>query len=570
MDTVLRTSSIPKDCGILIEFNLPNTSKRIDFIIAGMDHANNNNYIVIELKQWQDAKATEFKDIVVTFVGHNERQVIHPSYQAYSYNMFLLDMNVAVHEKKVHGYACAYLHNYQKKPSEPLLAPQYLDIVNKAPVFFKHDAKKLQDYIYHKVGLGKGQNIISLIEDSKIIPSKELINCVNSLLKGNDEFILLDEQKVAFEAALGICKSASAKTVIIIQGGPGTGKSVIALNLLGKLLELKKNVRFVAPNAAFRNVMIETLSESNTQNKIRIKNLFMGSSTFCNCRENEFDILIVDEAHRLKDKRAYQYKGDNQIDDIISSSRISIFFIDDRQKIRPEDIGSIDEIKKIAGKFKADLFEYQLDAQFRCAGAKDFIAWIENILQIDSKHVPAKWDSSAFDFRIYEDPNRLYEAIKEKASKGYKARLVAGYAWYWTKTNNDLAQEKDVRIPEFNFSMPWNQRIRSELWAVNPNGLDQIGCVHTIQGLEFDYIGVIIGNDLIYNKANNRIEAVWEEYKDYAGKKGLKNDRATLNNLIKNIYRILLSRGMRGCYVFCRNRALRDYFIEQWSLIAEN
>lgn len=561
MDTIIRIGSIPDDCGVLIEFNIPNTNKRIDFLITGKDENGGSNFVVVELKQWQEARATPYKDVVITFVGHGERTVAHPSYQAYSYNTFLVDMNTSIQQNRIGGHACAYLHNYQPKRNEPLLEQHYMETVLKAPIFFKHDVRKLQDYIASKVGRGNGTEVLKHIENGEVRPSKELIDCVVGLLKGNDEFILLDDQKVAFEAIMSICESSRDKTVVMVKGGPGTGKSVIALNVFGKLLQGKKNVRFVAPNAAFRNVMLETLVKNDPRQRVRVKNLFMGSASLWECRDNEFNVLVVDEAHRLKNEMAYGYKGDNQIEDIISSSRIVIFFVDDRQRIRPEDIGSSDEIARIAKKYNADLHEFSLDAQFRCAGAKDFIAWVEKALQIDSSARTTAWDRESFDFRIYSTPNKLFKAVKEKNDEGFKARLVAGYAWDWTSLseNNDRAQILDVSMPEYDFAMPWNQRTKSELWAILPNGLEQIGCVHTIQGLEFDYIGVIIGNDLRYNRATGKVEAVWNEYKDKAGKKGLKNDPMTFNALVKNIYRILLSRGMRGCYVFCRDKNLRDY-----------
>jgi DUF2075 family protein len=503
MDTIIRIGSIPHDCGVLIEFNIPNTNKRIDFLITGKDENGGSNFVVVELKQWQEARATPCKDVVITFVGHGERTVAHPSYQAYSYNTFLVDMNTSIKQNRIGGHACAYLHNYQPKRNEPLLEQHYMETVLKAPIFFKHDVPSVTKIAYYDQPL----KCVARMHYSR------------KSIQGSEK---------------GICK---------------------VRNTIHDVRKLQDYI------ASFRNVMLETLVKNDPRQRVRVKNLFMGSASLWECRDNEFNVLVVDEAHRLKNEMAYGYKGDNQIEDIISSSRIVIFFVDDRQRIRPEDIGSSDEIARIAKKYNADLHEFSLDAQFRCAGAKDFIAWVEKALQIDSSARTTAWDRESFDFRIYSTPNKLFKAVKEKNDEGFKARLVAGYAWDWTSLseNNDRAQILDVSMPEYDFAMPWNQRTKSELWAILPNGLEQIGCVHTIQGLEFDYIGVIIGNDLRYNRATGKVEAVWNEYKDKAGKKGLKNDPVTFNALVKNIYRILLSRGMRGCYVFCRDKNLRDY-----------
>ncbi|SHE15180.1 Uncharacterized conserved protein [Chlamydia abortus] len=561
MERIIRNSRIADDCGIMIEYNIPSTSRRIDFIVAGQDENAQDNFVIVELKQWDSAQATEKEDLVVAYIGRNYRETPHPSYQAWSYRQMLTDMNEAIALHDLKGHSCAYLHNYRVPDPDPIKHERYQSIIREAPLFLADDSTKLQQFLYKHIGQGKGINLLYLIENGKIRPSKKLIDHVNGLFKGNSEFILLDEQKVAYETIMTLAQDTSIKRTVIVQGGPGTGKSVISMNALGGLINQKLNVKFVAPNASFRTVMVETLAKQQARARTRTRMLFAGSGQFYDAPPDFFDVLIVDEAHRLKGKGAYQYLGDNQIEDIIKASKVNVFFIDDYQRIRPDDIGSIAEIKRIAAKYQSEVMEYSLSAQFRCSGAEGFLNWVDDVLQIQPTANYDGWDHEAFGFELVDTPNQLYDMIYSKVNEGFKARLLAGFAWDWTgeREGNRNGEVPDVRIEEHGFQMPWNARSISSTWAIHESGVNQIGCVHTSQGLEFDYVGVIIGNDLKYDLDKLELYADYEEYKDRVGKRGLKSKPAQLTALIKNIYKILLSRGIKGCYVYCRNPELQQY-----------
>ncbi|WNY27139.1 DUF2075 domain-containing protein [Methanolapillus ohkumae] len=565
MSQIVDGSNVADDCGVLIEYNIPTSSKRVDFILSGQNKEEEDNFVIIELKQWDSAEPTEKEDIVKTFVGQAVREAAHPSYQAWSYQQMIHDMNTAVYEGNIKSHSCSYLHNYKEKNPEPLKLPQYAECIRQAPVFLRDDYKMLEDFLYCHVGRGKGMEILYRIENGKIKPSKKLIDHVSGLFRGNSEFILIDEQKVAFETIVNVAKKDdNKKRTIIVTGGPGTGKSVISMNALGELLKNEMNVQFVAPNAAFRNVLLEMLTQQIPKNKNRIRNLFSGSAKFYNTQENVFDVLIVDEAHRLKKAGAYQYQGENQIEDIIKASRINVFFVDDSQQIRPEDIGSVQAIREIAQKYNSEIEEIELKAQFRCSGAEGFMNWLTTVLQIEDTANFDGWDKAAFEFKIADNPNDLLEMVKAKNYEGYKARMLAGYAWKWSseKEGNKNGEIEDVIISECDFKMPWNSR-STTTWAIDENGVNQIGCVHTSQGLEFDYVGIIVGNDLKFNPETKEIYASYNDYKDMVGKKGLKEKPLELTRLVSNVYKILMSRGMKGCYVYCRDSELQEYLKER-------
>jgi len=559
MGWAIVNSGIPDDCGILIEYKIPLTNFRIDFIVSGQDLDGNKNFVIIELKQWQKADVTDGDGLVESFTGGAKRVVTHPSYQASRYRDFISDFNESVYSGGINAYSCAYLHNYPEKNPEPLLDTRYEKIINKSPIYFRDDQEKLELFLTKYVKGGEGMDILYELNEGKIRPSKKLIDHVSSMFDGNQNYILLDEQKVAFETARSIANK-DEKSVVIIKGGPGTGKSVISVNLVSRLLADRLNVIFVAPNSSFRDTLVAKLTQGHSSQRVR--NVFKGSAAFYDAKENEFDALIVDEAHRLKKKGAFMYRGTNQVEDIIKAAKTSIFFIDDNQTVRPEDIGSVKEILVAANKSEAKVYELELSAQFRCSGAEGYINWLDDVLQIKETANYDGWDKKSFDFRIFDNPNDMRAALNKRAKEGNLARVLAGYAWKWSSEadGNKDGEIADVEIPEFDFKMPWNSRKVGTTWAIDERGIEQVGCIHTSQGLEFDYVAVIVGKDLHYNESTSTFFTDHREYYDKTGKKGLKENPEELNRLVRNIYKVLMTRGMKGCYVYFEDKSLEQYF----------
>ena len=561
METVVRRAQVPDDCGILIEYIIPSTSKRVDFIISGRDAHGRANVLIVELKQWEKAFATDRDGVVNTFLSNGYREVVHPSYQAFSYKKYISEMNEAVAKNEIAVWACAYLHNYYRSSPEPLLSDRYEAAIGEAPIFFADQVEKLERFVASHVEMGRGMEIIHTLDNGTIRPSRKLVDSITDIFGGNDVYTLIDEQKVAYETVVSAAANLGSKRTMIVNGGPGTGKSVVAVNALVALLKRRLNVKFVAPNSSFRTVIVESLSKGSVLNREEVDMLFTGSGGFYSAGRDSFDVLIVDEAHRLKGKGAYMYRGENQVEDLIRSSRVNVFFVDDDQRIRPDDIGTVEEIERAAAKYGSDVMHITLEAQFRCSGAEGFLNWLDHSLQIRETANFDGWDRGAFEFEIYDDPADVLYKVKSKVEKGFKARVLAGFAWKWTaeRYGNGRGQVCDVRIDEHGFEMPWNGRDISTRWAIDPKGVEQVGCIHTSQGREFDYVGVLMGNDLRFDPSRMKLYGSYADYYDTQGKKGLREKPDELTCLIKNIYKVLLSRGMRGCYLFCRDENLRNY-----------
>jgi len=490
MDRVLNDDEIPHDAGVAIEYHLPQTSKRIDFILTGQDNARRESAVLVELKQWQKAELTSSDAVVITRFKRGPAETLHPSYQAWSYKRLLEDFNQTVQEEHIGLYPCAYLHNYED--DGVITHPFYSEHIKQAPIFLKPDALKLQQFIKTHVKYGDTTRIMYRIEHGKIKPSKNLADELASMLRGNREFVLIDDQKLVFEKAIKLAQQSSErdKKVLVVEGGPGTGKSVLAINLLVALTEQEFVVQYVTRNSAPRLVYEAKLT--GHFRKTHISNMFSGSGSYHAAAPNTFGCLIVDEAHRLNEKSGmFSHLGENQIKEIINASKLSVFFIDEDQKVTLKDIGDKEAILNWAKKLTAEVVETSLESQFRCNGSNGYLAWLDNTLQI-RRTVNEILDIREYDFRIVDTPSELHDLIKAK-NRNNKARMVAGYCWDWISKKKPLL--KDIVIGDYKAT--WNLETDGQAWIIKPDSVSEVGCIHTCQGLEVDYIGVIVGLDFV-------------------------------------------------------------------------
>lgn len=571
MYRVMNSPDLPNDAGIAIEYQIPLTSKRVDFIITGTDENKKDHVVIVELKQWEEAKLTDKPGLVVTRFEHGETETSHPSYQAWSYAFMLANYNLEIQKRQIELSPCAYLHNYE---SDGVIDDvRYSEFIKKAPVFLKKDAGKLQEFIKKRIRFGAKDDLLFLIENGELRPSKFLADSLVSMVAGNPEFVMIDEQKVVYENALDLARRAQhdAKEVLIVQGGPGTGKSVLAIQLLTELTREGIACQYVSKNAAPRDVYTAKLTGSFR--RTFIDNLFVGSGCFIDIEPNTLGALVADEAHRLTEKSGfYANEGDNQIREIIQAAKFSIFFIDDHQRVHVRDIGSTALIEQIARECGARVHVMKLESQFRCNGSDGYLSWLDNVLQI-SETANISLTQEDFDFRVFDDPNEMFEEIKKDNLIRNKARVVAGYCWPWNKKNLSIP---DIDIRKFSFKKKWNLSSEGNMWIVGEQSVDQIGCIHTCQGLELDYVGVIMGPDIKFEDGKVVTDVTVHPSQDMAVK-GLKTkvDNGDVgairlaDEIIKNTYRTLMTRGMKGCFVFCCDPNLASYLRSMQSLKKE-
>lgn len=559
---VMNSSKIPDEAVVAVEYSIPRTKNRIDFIISGLDEERKEKILIIELKQWSEVKKTHKDGVVMTRFQHGQTETNHPSYQAWSYSTLLNNFNEVVYTEKIDLIPCAYLHNHVDDDS--VTNDFYQSYIEKAPLFCKGDKEKLQEFISKYVKYGGTKNLLYRIDTGNVRPSKELADSLSSMMLGNQEFVLIDDQKLVYETALDLAKNGSEteKNVLIVEGGPGTGKSVIAINLLVQCIQDGFTAHYVTKNAAPRAVFEAKLS--GTMKRGQITSLFQSSGAYIRAHNNEVDVLIIDEAHRLNEKGGiFGNLGENQIKELIVAAKTSIFFIDEDQRVTWKDIGSSQAIEQWAEKLGATVTRAKLESQFRCNGSDGYLAWLDNTLEI-KETANKTLDGISYDFQVFDSPSLLRDKIISK-NKNNKARLVAGYCWDWISKKEESAF--DITFPDHDFAMQWNLPDDGAAYIIAKDSVNQVGCIHTCQGLELEYVGVIIGNDLIVrngiiitqpDKRAKTDKSLHGYKRDLAA--GVTDTEKKADLIIKNTYRTLMTRGMKGCYIFCEDEETRNYF----------
>lgn len=569
MRNIVDDKDIDDEVRIAIEYNIPLTSKRVDFIIYGSDSNRKDSVVIVELKQWQEAEvvAEDMTYCVRTNVGKANNIVCHPSYQAYSYARFLRNYSQTITDNDIAIIPCAYLHNYKPEKRYVLDSPIYREWTEEAPFFIKNQVAEFSSFVKRYVSKKSSNgDLLYFIDNGRIKPTKALQDTLVSMVKGNKEFILLDEQAVIYDMCLKTmaqCKKDGKKRTIIIEGGAGTGKSVLAVNLLMEFISQSLNASYITKNSAPRNAFLEILTHSDAKKIVDIKALFRSPFGLSNLSSNLYDCLIIDEAHRLVEKMYRDWNGENQVKECINASLLSIFMLDEDQAITTKDIGSVAEIEEWCKKLGSRVIhteETKLVSQFRCNGSDAYIQFLDNLLQRNEEQVSVDLTELNYDFKVFDTPQEMRDALYQKNLIENKSRMVAGYCYDWNVKNN----RGDWDIVIGTFKAKWNLK-DDNIWAINPNSFEEVGCIHTAQGLEFDYVGVIIGKDLTYNNETGKVEthqsAISKDDKS-SGIRTLKNAQEA-RRLILNTYKTLLNRGQKGCYVYCEDDALRKYFKKQ-------
>jgi uncharacterized protein len=554
------------DNGVLLEYQLPATSRRLDCMVTGRSGDRSAQAMIVELKQWEESEPTD-GELILTRTGGAKRDVLHPSVQVGGYRNYLADSHTAFHldPDPVGLMACSYLHNYIFREGDALLEAKFDSWLEEFPIFSADDSEKLIEYLRVRVGAGDGMGILDRIERSKYRPSRKLLEHVSRMVEGRREYVLLDDQMIAFDRVLAAARAGKfrrAKSIILVIGGPGTGKSVIALNLVARLAAEGISSHYATGSKAFTETLRQIVGR-------RASPLFNYFNSYSTTEPRALDVVICDEAHRLRKTSSNRFTpaakrtDKTQIQELIDVSQTAVFLIDDRQVVRPDEIGSADLIRQTAKTNGAEIYEIKLEAQFRCSGSDAFIQWVENTLELD-RTPTVLWNlKDSYEFRIVDSPEALDAAIRARLVEGHKARLTAGFCWPWSNANDDGTLVEDVKIGGFHRA--WNAKPearrlakgipRAPLWAYSPGGENQVGCIYTAQGFEFDYVGVIIGTDLIYRSSEGWMGDKRNSFDSIVKRAG---DRFV--ELLKNTYRVLLTRGMKGCYVCFLDKTTEDFF----------
>ena len=552
------------DVNLLVEYQLPYSSKRIDLIALGSNPKNDSpTVIVIELKQWTNASIFEGALDSLKIDSYGNTPILHPAVQVSRYCEYLNDFNRYVSDESTNLFGIAYLHNWLDKNNSAL---DLIQPTNNGMLFTGNQKNKLKEFLTARISPKYSDQITDDFLNSKIAPTKQLMQLAAEEVKNRQQFRLLDEQQIAYSMVMKAVRDAetsNSKTAVIITGGPGTGKSVIALSLLGELSRRGKTTLHATGSKAFRNSLRKIAGARSPQ----VQKLFSYFNSFMSAERNSLDVIICDEAHRIRETSANRYTkadlrtGTPQLHELLNVARVPVFLLDSNQVVRKGETGTPEYIEDEARELGLQVIRVDLDGQFRCGGSRLYETWLNGFLNLDSSYKVTWTSDPNFNVLVASSPEEIESKLRQFESKGYKSRITAGYCWTWNDPNEDGTLPNDVKIG--NWSKPWNVKgdrgvggyLSGELWAIDPRGFDQIGCVYTAQGFEYDWNAVIFGPDLVWRSG------IWVA--DRSGSKdpamrGIAPEH--FETLVKNTYKVLLTRGLVGTLIYSVDEETQKYF----------
>ncbi|MFM8353033.1 MAG: DNA/RNA helicase domain-containing protein [Actinomycetales bacterium] len=553
---------------ILVEHQLPLTSRRVDAILAG-NHPKTKepSYVLVELKQWGSAENYDDAPGLVRLDAYGHRPVLHPIDQVDGYRQYLLDFLPALAEQPNAVAAIAYLHNATEHGIQDLRDREPTDLVR---LFSGERKQDFYDFLRQRLDPEvPGTQSADLLMGMRAGPSRQLLAVAADEIRDREQFVLLDEQRVAYEIVMHTVRQAHAadnKTVIIVTGGPGTGKSVIALSLLGELARQGRSVLHATGSQSFTKTLRKVAGRGST----RTQQLFKYFNSFVEAERNCLDVLILDEAHRIRETSANRYTkasartGRAQLDELIAAARVPVFLLDEHQVVRPGELGSVSEIEGFCQGLGLQVQLVSLEDQFRCGGSAAYVRWVHALLGL-TPGGPIPWSGDdRFTVQVVESPGEMESLLSVKQGAGFTARMTAGFCWPWSDPERDGTLVPDGRIGDW--QLPWNLKgdraiggaPPSALWATDPAGFGQVGCIYTAQGFEYDWNGIIFGPDLVWR--GDRWLAVRSGSRDPA----LRSEKSTtpeeFDALLRNVYKVLLTRGMLGTLLFSTDAETQAHF----------
>ncbi|TYK45794.1 DNA/RNA helicase domain-containing protein [Actinomadura decatromicini] len=542
-------------------------------VIAGVDpYTGGDAFVIVELKQWSNVDFYEDDETQVVWAP-NRKPSAHPALQAESYRKQIAAYCQTVEDHPDAVKALVYLHYMPKHQADKLVG---LAEEKKIGLFTQSDRSEFLRYLQGRFAPSSGAQAADRLLNSRIAPRPDLLEQARLTLKGRDGFILLDRQIEAYRAvfhAVDTAFRANSKSIVIISGGPGSGKSAIALELMAKLLSTGRRVCHATGSSAFTHTLRSYVAKGKDQAK-----LFTFTSDYAPKPQNDLDVLIVDEAHRSRSKTRVRWdpakNSDRpQIESMINAARVPVFFLDENQAVTPGELGSVHAIKTYAQSLSIPFQHVNLTGQWRCGGSAAYDLWVRRLLALgdeegawDAQEQPVRWTGDpSFGLYLAQSPAQMENYLRTRLSEGWSARITAGFCWKWSAPREDKSLVPDVEIG--NWMRPWNVRSDSrvgeappsKLWATKDGGFDQIGCIYTTQGLEFDWAGVIIGPDLVARRGRLSPQRAG----NLDPKLGLTSPRIVpaeeFDRLVRNVYKVLLTRGLHGTVLYATDPETQEF-----------
>ncbi|MFJ1751891.1 DUF2075 domain-containing protein [Kitasatospora sp. NPDC088134] len=583
------------ECAVTVDEDLKGGSPRlVDVVLVGRHPVEDRPSVqLVELKRWSTVTRVERAIADRIHVEGLAKPKKHPALQLREYYQAFTGKKGPFGPVDIECGGFAYLHNATEDSVRPLIDAD-------APMgayarVYTGDRRQqlLADLQKHFAADGGAFEAEKLLRGIGVRNTPLLDAMMWS--RGTDTvFTLRGRQKEAadqiLEAAAKVLPSPQQpalvpderRVVFLVTGGAGTGKSAIGLQIKAELEAAGRTVNYASGSKAFNAAMRMHVGVGDRE----FKKTFTYFSNYVTTPEPPLDVLICDEAHRLRDRSTNQYwraekQGTRpQVDELLDASRLTVFFLDEGQVVRPKEVGTVDLIREAAERRGAQVVECGLREQFRCGGSDAYARWVRALLGV-SDDVPEQWTPDGLmHVEVVDTPKALEDVIREEARVGASARMVAGYCWPWTKPlGAEKRLERDVRIGDWH--RPWNADSGSfcadgvppsSRWSVHEKGIGQIGCVYTAQGLEWDWCGVIMGDDMVRRDGRWVFRRGKETGKSAEGVKrvrvpgsfdpkvraGSVSDEE-FARLIRHAYHVLMTRASRAVVLYSTDEETRAY-----------
>jgi hypothetical protein len=550
------------DIGVVVEYHLPFSNQRIDAVFLGKSQVGKAQALIVELKQWSEVGVEDEFALNVLVEGQEHQ---HPSQQALDYAGALSDIHSSFVDGRLGATPCSFCHNLTEASARPLLSPQFTDLLKASPLFRKGTERGLAEHLDCQVGRGDGSEVLREYGSGRFKPSKKLIEVLEATINHNGEWHLLGRQREAYNAIFAQVRRLQHRkghSAVLVRGGPGTGNSVIAVQLLADCIRLGFSAAHSTGGKAFTTALRSKFKGADR--------LFIGNKDVRTAATQSIDLLLVDEAHRVRETsdmrwtRASERGRRSQMEELLNCSKVTVFLLDENQYVRPDEIGCTDLIRTATKAFGVPLQEFHLDTQFRCGGCTEYTDWVDHLLKY--RDIPPLPWGDMYRMKVVDSPVDLDRMMAEAKANGERARIVAGFCWEWSDPLPEGTLVRDVKISDW--SRPWNakqdpkkrytpQNDPYTLWAETEAGEQEIGCIYSAQGFEFDRVGVIWGRDLVWRSGK------WVAQKGESFDKPVKTKKADSLRLFRNAYRVLLTRGIKETWLLCLDPETRRHLREE-------
>ena len=540
------------DVEILVEHRLPFSSKRVDVVLCGVHpRTGHASYVVIELKQWTKAWLLDgITDVCEVDGTRGDR--LHPGSQVGGYCEYLRDFVAVLSEPATAVAGAAYLHNATDADVVELFDRPETET---SRVFTGQRRAEFIEWLQANLAPSAGAAAADALLGSATRPSRQLLDCAAEEVQRREQFVLLEEQRVAYALVLRAVERAradDAKEVIVVTGGPGSGKSVIALSLLGELARQGRTVLHATGSSAFT----QTLRRVASRRAPQVRTMFKYFNQFSQAERNGLDVLLCDEAHRIRETSVNRYTRADlrtdrpQVDELIDAARVPVFLLDEHQVVRPGEIGTVADIEAAAARKGLEVRIVRLDGQFRCGGSRAYEHWVLRFLHLVPGGAVEWHGDDGFALHVADSPEQMEDLLRQRIVEGDSARIAAGYCWRWSEPRADGSLAEDVVIGDWR--RPWNNPKETRhggapgraYWASDPAGFGQVGCVYTAQGFEYAWAGVILGDDLVWRGGT------WVAQPQASRDSQVKKAPLTeFDRAVRNTYKVLLTRGLSGAVV---------------------